>query len=245
MGGCTACVRPVRETTAPLDVPSPGAIAWLDVSSENPDTWSPPSTRANARRRTGPLGMEISPLRHARVPYLFKGARLRGTRCIWSASTVSGAELFRPARTSAPPPFDQGVHIVARMDGTGAVFELGDCVDGTMRVFEPADEIAEQFLTNTHLFTLNIPLAAIGIEASAVREMSERIYELTPFHSQLLRGAVGLILTGGEELAVISRRSPDCCCERQCDGRVTTSRRSSSCGSAPTRSSSSMRPTRT
>jgi AraC-like DNA-binding protein len=196
-------VRPLREAIAPLEVPSPGAIAWLDVSAENPDTWSPPSNRSNGRRRTGPLGMEISPLRHARVPYMFKGARLRGTRCIWSASTVSGAELFRPARTSAPAPFDQGVHIVARLDGTGSVFEPGDAAnaaDGTMRVFEPADEIAEQFLTNTHLFTLNIPLAAIGVESSAVREMSERIYDLTPFHTQLLRAAVGLIQTGGDEL---------------------------------------------
>jgi AraC-like DNA-binding protein len=191
----------VREISAPLDIPAPGAIAWLDVSADNPDTFSPPWVRPNGRRRTGPLGMEISPLRHARVPYLFKGARLRGTRCIWSASTVSGAELFRPARTSAPPPFDQGVHIAARMEGTGSVFDqTDDFTGGTMRVFEPGDEIAEQFLANTHLFTLNIPLAAIGIEASAIREMSDRVYDLTRLHAHLFRAAVGLILAGGDDL---------------------------------------------
>src|SRR5213592_3747818 len=74
-----------------FDVPPPGAVAWLDVSSDNPDTWT-------GRLRTGPLGMQISPLRTGRAPYFFKGARLRGTRCIWSASTLSGAELYRPAR---------------------------------------------------------------------------------------------------------------------------------------------------
>ena len=43
-----------------------------------------------------------------------------------------------------------------------------------LQVFDPADEIAEQFVANTHLYTLNIPLAAIGIEAATIRDMGER-----------------------------------------------------------------------
>jgi AraC-like DNA-binding protein len=177
-----------------FDVPPPGAIAWLDVSAENPDTWT-------GRLRTGPLGMQISPVRNGRAPYFFKGARLRGTRCIWSASTLSGAELYRPARpVTGSSPFDGGVHVLARVEGGGSVFDPLGVSNGTFRVYEPCEEIAEQFATNTHLFTLNIPLAAIGLEAAALREMRERPYELTPFQSQLLRGAVGLLLVGGEEL---------------------------------------------
>ncbi|MBE7188967.1 helix-turn-helix domain-containing protein [Jatrophihabitans endophyticus] len=180
-----------------LDLPSRGAIAWLDVSAENPDTWS-------GRLRTGPLGLQIAPLRHARAPYFFKGARLRGTRCIWSASTLSGADLYRASRPAVAPPFDNGVHILARMDAGGSVFDPVGTSTGTMRVFDPADEIAEQFLANTHLFTLNIPLAAIGLDPSLVAGMREHPYELTPFQSQLLRSAVGLLLAGGDELVSAS-----------------------------------------
>src|ERR1700761_9596730 len=92
-----------------IDGPVPGAVAWLDVSADNPDTWS-------GRLRTGPLGMQISPLRNGRAPYFFKGARLRGTRCIWSASTLSGAELYRPARPAGVASFEGGVHLLARVE---------------------------------------------------------------------------------------------------------------------------------
>jgi AraC-like DNA-binding protein len=182
------------EAPGRFEVPAPGAVAWLDVSAENPDTFS------GRRVRTGPLGMQISPLRTGRAPYFFKGARLRGTRCIWSASTLSGCELYRPVRASSAAPFEGGVHILARIDGDGSVFDPVGSSSGVMRVFDPCDEIAEQFVANTHLFTLSIPLAAIGMEGSAIRDMRDRAYELTPFQTQLLRGAVGLLLVGGEEL---------------------------------------------
>jgi AraC-like DNA-binding protein len=148
--------------------------------------------------------MRISPLPHARAPYFFKGARLRGTRCIWSASTLSGAELYRPARPTTPSPIDGGVHILARVEGGGSVFDPVGVATGTLRVYEPSDEIAEQFVANTHLYTLNIPLAAIGIEAPAIKEMRDRSFDLTPFQSQLLRAAVGLLLAGSDELSTSS-----------------------------------------
>jgi hypothetical protein len=176
-----------------FDVPAPGAVAWLDVSADNPDTWT-------GRLRTGPLGMQISPLHTGRAPYFFKGARLRGTRCIWSASTLSGAELYRPSRTASGGAFDSGVHLLARAEGGGSVFDPVGLAPGILRVYDPADEIAEEFGTNMHLYTLNIPLAAIGIEAATLGDMRERTYDLTAFQSQLLRAAVGLLLAGGDEL---------------------------------------------
>lgn len=184
----------MAEAAGRFDVPAPGAVAWLDVSSDNPDTWT-------GRLRTGPLGLQISPLRSVRSPYFFKGARLRGTRCIWSASTVSGAELHRPARDIVASPYDGCVHIVARMDAGGSVFDPIGVTSGALTVFAPPDEIHEHFSSNTHFFTLNIPQVVLGVEASAVRAMQDRTYELTPFQTQLLRAAVGLLLVGGDELS--------------------------------------------
>jgi AraC-like DNA-binding protein len=175
-----------------LDLPPPGAVAWLDVSADNPDTWS-------GRLRTGPLGMQISPLRNGRAPYFFKGARLRGTRCTWSASTLSGAELYRSLRRITAL-FDSGVHVLARLDADGSVFDPVGTGSGIMRVYDSADEIAEQFAGNTHLFTLNIPLGALGMDAAALDDMRDRAYDLTPFQTQLLRAAVGLLTVGGDEL---------------------------------------------
>jgi AraC-like DNA-binding protein len=179
------------------DVPPAGAIAWLDVSADNPDTWT-------GRLRTGPLGMQISPLRHGRAPYFFKGARLRGTRCIWSASTLNGAELYRAARTTVAAPYENSVHLLARVEAGGSVFDPIGLASGALRVYEPTDEISEQFTTNAHLYTLNIPLGAIGIDASALAPMRERAYDLTPFQLQLLRAGVGLLLAGGDELSTAS-----------------------------------------
>jgi AraC-like DNA-binding protein len=148
--------------------------------------------------------MEISPLRHARVPYMFKGARLRGTRCIWSASTVSGAELSRRPRQPTSPG-DAGVHILVRAECAGSVFDpVGQMTRGTVRVISPADEVRELFVGNTHLFTLNVQRATIGVEAATLGEMIGQSYDLTPLQAQLLRSAAGLLLTGSEELTTTS-----------------------------------------
>jgi len=179
------------------DIPQPGAVARLDISADNPDSW-------NGRLRTGPLGMQIAPLRYGRAPYFFKGARLRGTRCIWSASTVSGAELYRPPRSAIPAPFDAGIHVLARIDGSGPVFDPVEQTSGIMRIFEPGDEIAEQFVGNTHLYTLAIPVGAMGMDVTTIRGMRDCSFDLTAFQIQLLRGAVGLLVTSGDELRTAS-----------------------------------------
>jgi hypothetical protein len=130
------------------EVPPPGAIAWLDVTEDDPQPL-----------RTGPLAMRIAPLPNRRSPYFFKGGRLRGRRCIWSASTLSGSLLRRPAREALPVPFDTGVHILVRAESDGSVFDPVGTSAGVMRVFEASDEINERTDANTHLFTLNIPSA--------------------------------------------------------------------------------------
>ncbi|SHG53354.1 AraC-type DNA-binding protein [Jatrophihabitans endophyticus] len=182
----------MAESPGRYDVPPPGAIAWLDVSAENPDTWS-------GRLRTGPLGLQIAPMRNARAAYFFKGARLRGTRCVWSASTVSSTELYRPARAAVPAPFDSNVQLLARIDAEGSVFDPAGPAPAALRVHDPADEITEQFAGNGHLFTLSVPHAVIGLEAPAIKAMADRTYGLSPFQQQLLRSAAGLLVAGGEE----------------------------------------------
>ncbi|MCU1658156.1 MAG: AraC-type DNA-binding protein [Pseudonocardiales bacterium] len=177
-----------------FDLPPPGGVAWLDVSAED-------SNGASGRTRTGPLGLQISALPQSSVPYFFKGARLRGTRCIWSASTVSGAELYRPARAMSAPQIDGAVHVLARIDCAGSVFDqAGTSSHGVLRVIDAVEEVTEQFLANSHLFTLNVPQAAIGLDPGMLAEMFDQNYELTPFQSALLRSAVTLLLVGSDEL---------------------------------------------
>lgn len=182
----------MRESEQRLEMPPPGGVAWLDVSAHTAESWP-------GRVRTGPLGLQISPLAGARTPYFFKGARLRGTRCIWSASTVSGADLSRRTRLHATP--DPGLHILVRAECAGSVFDpVGEATRGVLKVFDTGQEIREQFVGNTHLFTLNVQRGTVGVENATLAEMVGQCYDLSAFQTQLLRSAVGLLLTSGEEL---------------------------------------------
>jgi len=92
--------------------------------------------------------------------------------------------------------------VLARSDCPGSVFDpLGASLQGALRVIDPAEEIVEQFVANAHLYTLNVPQAAIGMEPGRLAEMVDRSFELTPFQSQLLRSAVSLLLVGVDELS--------------------------------------------
>ncbi|MCW2496472.1 helix-turn-helix transcriptional regulator [Jatrophihabitans sp.] len=183
----------MSESASRVDLPPPGGIAWLDVSSRVDNTWA-------GRARTGPLGMQIAPLPYARAPYLFRGARLRGTRCIWTAATVSGAELWRRAN-SFPSFADGAVHILVRAEVCGSVFDPAGPFNGTLRVVEPLVELREVFPANTHLFTLNVQRGTLGVDPGLVSELQEQTFEVTEFQAQLLRSAVGMFRGGGEELS--------------------------------------------
>jgi len=185
----------VPDASLRYDFPTLGGVAWLDVSTED-------SNGSSGRTRTGPLGLQISPLPQSRAPYFFRGARLRGTRCMWSASTVSGAELIRPARALAAAQSDGSVHVLARVDAAGSVFDpLPTPTHAVLRVFDAVEAVNEQFMGNSHLYTLNVPQASIGLEPGMLAEMFGQTFELTPFQHQLLCSAAGLLLVGGDELS--------------------------------------------
>ena len=185
----------MSEGTFRFDTAAPGGVAWLDVSAED-------SNGLTGRARTGPLGLQISPLAQSRAPYFFRGARLRGSRCIFAASTVSGAELTRAPRAMSTPNSDGSVHVLARMDCTGSAFEpTGAPSMAVLRVIDPVDGVLELFANNAHLFTLNVPQAAIGLEPGMLAEMFGQTFDLTPFQVQLLRSAASMLTSGADELS--------------------------------------------
>jgi AraC-like DNA-binding protein len=170
-----------------VDLPPPGGIAWLEVSAETTDAWP-------ARIRTGPLGLQIAPLTRARSGYYFKGARLRGTRCMWSASTLSGAELTRPARAPHPQG-ETSVHVMIRAESSGSVFDSNSSFNrGVLRVIDPSHAIDEVFHSNSHLCTFNVHQPTLGMEPASIAAMYGQTFALTAFQSHLLRSAVSLLL---------------------------------------------------
>ena len=174
-----------------VDLPPPGGVAWLDLSADTEPHWS-------GRPRTGPLGMQIAPMRSSRSDYLFRGARLRGTRCIWTAATVCGAELHRRPN-SFPGYADGAVHIIVRTEGPGSVFDPATRhVHGTLRVVEPLAELRERFPVNSHLFTLNVQRSTLGIEGSMLAELREHPLELTEMQAAMLHSGVALFRNGDE-----------------------------------------------
>ena len=180
-------------TLAPqrADFPPPGGLAWLDMTD--------PRGRA-PRPRTGPLGLTITPLSRRPREFVFRGARLRGARCTWSASTVAAAELTRASRVAVSHA-DDTVHLLARLDAPGTVFEpAGPPVRAVMRVYDSVVEICELFPTTTHLFTLNVPRSAAAIEAGSAMDLADQTFDLTPFQIELLRSSVAPLLAGAGEL---------------------------------------------
>lgn len=183
------------DTAHRLDLPPLGGVAWLDLPAAGSDG------NGDGRPRTGPLGMQIAPLAAQGAPFSFRGARLRGRRCTWSASTVCGAELSRPGRAAATSTADGAMNVIVRSEAPGSVFDpVASTIRGTLRVVDPNTALKEQFPTNGHLYTLNVPQAAVGLDPGVLAEMTDQTYELTPLQGQLLRSAVNLLLVGQSEL---------------------------------------------
>jgi AraC-like DNA-binding protein len=142
--------------------------------------------------------MQIAPLAGTRSEYLFRGARLRGTRCIWTAATVCGAELYRRPN-SFPGYADGAVHILVRAEAPGSVFDAApEPRRGTFRVVEPLSELRERFPVNTHLFTLNVQRSTLGIEPGLLSELRDHTFELTELQLSLLQTGAALFHCGDE-----------------------------------------------
>jgi AraC-like DNA-binding protein len=177
--------------------PLPGGVAWLELPANAAE--QPPG-----RLVTGPLGLQILPLVEAAVPFHFKGGRLRGAHCVWSAATLGGAELRRRARL-AEAGVDGNIQLLVRADSPGVLIEpFTERSRGVIKVLHPAQEISEQFPINSHLYTLNVHARTLGMEPSAIAEMIDKSYELTPFQAQLLRSASGLLTPCTDELSTAS-----------------------------------------
>jgi AraC-like DNA-binding protein len=174
-----------------VDLPPPGGVAWLDLSAKAGEV-------DMGRTRTGPLGMQITPLRGAEPSFAFRGARLRGTRCIWTAATLCSAELRR-APNSFPGFADGAVHVIVRAESAGSVFDATPpAYRGSFRVVEPLAELREQFTTSTHLFTLNVQRSTLGIEAGMLHDLQDHTLEITELQASLLHSAVSLFRNGSE-----------------------------------------------
>ncbi|TAM89926.1 MAG: AraC family transcriptional regulator [Jatrophihabitans sp.] len=169
------------------EIPPPGGIGWYDVADDGAEE---PSTGL----RGGPLGLRIVPLRAGRSPFAFRGARMRGTRCFLSASTVSGAEVSRPART-IPGSRVTAIHLLIRGESSASVFDPGATLGGAiLMVIDPAAAVSEQFHGAGHLITLNAHVPLLGMEAKAAAAMCGQSFAMTPFQVALVRASVGLLL---------------------------------------------------
>jgi AraC-like DNA-binding protein len=180
----------------PSDSP-PGTIAWLDITIDSSPSWP-------FHPRIGPLGLRIAPLDVTRGAFYFKGARLRGARCLFGAVSLAGAGLTRPAR----PPHadaDPALHLLIRGESSGSVFDsTSTLARPVLKVIDPSMEVDEQFHTNSHMYTLNVHQATVGMEPASIAEMIGRSYPLTDFQLHLVRAQTQILRADAGGLATAS-----------------------------------------
>lgn len=143
--------------------------------------------------RTGPLGLQITPLPDSEETFVFRGARIRGQRCVFSAGDVCSAELQRSAREQDVAA-DNTVQVLIRIPATGSVMDSDAHFDGAiMRVIRAGCDVCEDFEEHSHIATLYIQQAVLGIDHETLEAMTEYTYLVTPMQSGLLRSAVALL----------------------------------------------------
>ncbi len=240
----------MSESPARYEFTPPGAVAWLDVSAED-------SNGNLGRTRTGPLGLQITPLRPVPGAVLLQGrpaARhpvhlvgLHRQRC---------RAVPRPARGRTVPT-DGYVHILARVDCPGSVFEPAAarrstaCCGSSTR---PRRSSSSSSPTRTCTRS-----TSRRRRSASSRARSRDMYGATLRADRRSRPSCcarrsSLLLVGADELGTLGqpgrrrplsrRRSPGCCCAPRSASRRPSSSRSRRCGPAPTRSSTSRPPTR-
>jgi len=172
---------------------APPGIAWLDVSIGSSPSWP-------TRLRIGPLGLQIAPVDVSRRAFYFKGARLRGVRCMWAAASLNGALLTRPARPR-PPDASPMVQVLIRGESSGSVFDPASTFSkGVLRVVDPCAEVSESFHANSHLYTLGVHQSTVGVEPASLAEMLGGSFALNEFQVQLVRSMVRLMMAGPDQL---------------------------------------------
>jgi AraC-like DNA-binding protein len=160
-----------------------GTVAWLDISSHSGDEW--PMTV-----KTGPLGLQIMPLANVGNAFSFRSGRLRGMRSVLTASTVVGCELRRSARPHADAS-DNTAQVLIRNSSPGDVFASDTDFAGAMlRVITGTHEVCEDFPVNSHVVTLNVQQAALGIEHDVVAALAEQTFVVTPMQSALIKAVI-------------------------------------------------------
>jgi AraC-like DNA-binding protein len=175
----------------------PGTIAWLDITIDSSPSWP-------LHPRIGPLGLRIAPLDVSRGAFYFKGARLRGTRCLFGVVSLNGAVLTRPSR---PPHPDASptLHLMIRGESSGSVFDPASSLTRpVLKVIDPSAEIEEQFHNHSHLYTLNVHQATVGMEPASIAEMVGRSYPLTDFQTHLVRAQMQILRADADGLSSAS-----------------------------------------
>jgi len=163
-----------------------GTVAWLDVSARSAQDW--PMTV-----KTGPLGLQIMPLPNAGDGFFFRGGRLRGLRCVLTASTVAGCELRRSARPQSDAS-DNTAQLLIRNASPGDVLSPeSDFAGALLRVITGSREICEDFPVNSHIVTLNVQQAALGLEHDAIASLADQSFVVTPMQAALLKATVSFL----------------------------------------------------
>lgn len=177
---------PVSAVPGAASSSSVGTVAWLDISNRSGDEW--PMTV-----KTGPLGLQITPLPNAGESFSFRSGRLRGMRSVLTASTVMGCELRRSARPHTDAS-DNTAQVLIRNSSPGDIFAPDtDFAGATLRVITGAREMCEDFPVNSHIVTLNVQQTALGFEHEAIAALTEQTFVVTPLQSALLKAAISFL----------------------------------------------------
>jgi AraC-like DNA-binding protein len=173
--------------------PPLGMVARLDMSHVANDG---PLTV-----RTGPLGLQIAPMDDGIEDFVFRGMRIRGRRCVFSIGDVCGAELRRSAHPQADAA-ENTVSILVRVEAKGSVTDPSSHFLGAqMEVIGAGHEVCEVFPHYSHIATLYVQQAVLGIDHDVLDEMTDQTYSVTPMQSALLCSAVALLTeSSGDEL---------------------------------------------
>jgi AraC-like DNA-binding protein len=141
--------------------------------------------------------------------FVFRGMRIRGRRCVFSIGDVCGAELRRSARLQADAA-DNTVSVLVRLEATGSVTDVDANFQGAqMQVIGAGHEVREVFENYSHIATLYVQQAVLGIDHDILDAMTDQTYIVNSMQSALLRAAVALLTESGADELVRNVQAVD------------------------------------